>query len=494
MIKKSSMMFLGGLMAVNNIWAEREKPNIIFVLVDDLGKEWIETCGADIHTPNINSLAEQGVYFERAYSMPQSTPSRAALLTGQYPYRSGWINHFDVPRWGHGASFDKDCNPSFPKHLKAAGYTTCIAGKWQLNDFRLQPNVMNELGFDEYCMWTGAELGNEAVSEKRYWDPYIHTKEGSKTYEGQFGPDIYSDFIVDFMKANKKKPFFVYYPMTLTHTPFVHTPAEPNAKTNYEKHCAMVRYTDYIIGKLLRAVKEQGLSKNTYLIFTTDNGTVSTAVGRRGDVYVRGGKTFLSENGINAPMFVIGPGVKKGSVSSALVDFTDVYPTLLELAGAKYDKSEIDGVSFADVIKGKRTSVKQFALSMGSHPALIGEDDRVKSTKEFRDRVIIGEQYKIYLTCQRTINRIYDLNADPYETKNLVDDENIFKEVSVIFADKIKSLPLKDASPKYNKLKHSPYNGDAAELNDKAIKKSNNYSNKMDLVTEQDYIKFKNRK
>ena len=488
------MMFLGGMMVVNNIWAQTENPNLILVLVDDLGKEWIETCGADIQTPNINSLANQGMYFKRAYSMPQSTPSRVALLTGQYPYRNGWINHFDVPRWGHGASFDKDCNPTFPKHLREIGYKNCIAGKWQLNDFRLQPYVMNELGFDEYCMWTGAEVGNEKASEKRYWDPYIHTKEGSKTYKGKFGPDIYSDFIIDFIKDNKKNPFFVYYPMTLTHTPFVHTPLEPNAKTQYERHCAMVRYTDYIIGKLLHAVEEQGLSKNTYLIFTTDNGTANSTVGRLGDVFVRGGKTYLSENGINPPMFVIGPGIEKGTVSSALVDFTDIYPTLLELAGATYKKDEIDGVSFADIIKGKRTSIKQFALSMGGHPALIGSDDRIKSTKGFRDRVIIGEQFKIYLTCQRTINRIYDLEKDPYETRNLVNIQKIFNKVSTLFADKINSLPLKDASPKYNKIKNSPYNSDATELNKEALNKSLHYENKMNIVTEKVYIKFKNKK
>ena len=153
-------------------------------------------------------------------------------------------------------------------------------------------------------------------------------------------------------------------------------------------------------------------------MFTTDNGTANSTVGRLGDVFVRGGKTYLSENGINPPMFVIGPGIEKGTVSSALVDFTDIYPTLLELAGATYKKDKIDGVSFADIIKGQRTSIKQFALSMGGHPALVGSDDRIKSTKGFRDRVIIGDQFKIYLTCQRTINRIYDLENDPYETRN----------------------------------------------------------------------------
>ena len=84
--------------------------------------------------------------------------------------------------------------------MKDAGYATAVAGKWQLNDFRVQPDALVKHGFDEYCMWTGGETGNPA-SGKRYWDPYIHTKEGSKTYKGKFGPDIYNQFLLDFIEV-----------------------------------------------------------------------------------------------------------------------------------------------------------------------------------------------------------------------------------------------------------------------------------------------------
>ena len=118
--------------------------------------------------------------------------------------------------------------------MKQAGYATAVAGKWQIDDFRVEPEAMQKVGFDDYCMWTGYEASNKP-STKRYWDPYIHTKAGSKTYPGQFGDDIFSDFLIDFMKKNKEKPMFMYYPMCLPHTPFTTTPLEKTVTSKYEK-------------------------------------------------------------------------------------------------------------------------------------------------------------------------------------------------------------------------------------------------------------------
>ena len=169
-------------------------------MVDDLGPEWVSAYGAEeIETPNIDALAAGGMLFENVYSMPQCTPTRVTLLTGQYPWRHGWINHWDVPRWGRGCHFDPNHYTTFARILREAGYATAIAGKWQINDFRVQPEVLVEHGFDEYCMWTGYESGNPASAE-RYWDPYLHTKEGSRTYEGQFSEDVFTDFLIDFMR------------------------------------------------------------------------------------------------------------------------------------------------------------------------------------------------------------------------------------------------------------------------------------------------------
>ena len=480
----------------NNSIPSKEKvlesrPNVLLILVDDLVKEWIECYGAqNISLPNITKLSEQSIIFNRAYSMPQSTPSRVALMTGQYPCNNGWVNHYDVPRWGHGAHFDVDLNPSFPLTLKKSGYRTCIAGKWQLNDFRLEPDAMNKIGFDEYCMWTGGEGGNEKISESRYWDPYIHTKEGSKVYKGMFGPDIYSDFIVEFIKKNKKSPMFVYYPMTLTHTPFVHTPHAMQAKTNYEKHKAMVEYTDFIIGKLMKCLEDCGIDDNTYIMLITDNGTTPGAVGKRNDRYIRGGKTYLSENGINCPMIVHVPGAKKGRISNAVVDFTDFRPTLLDITGCKDDgKYPMDGKSFKPVLENKVDYIDgKIGMSMGCYNATISSDDRVINRQDFKDRVVIGPKYKVYLSQERTVERVYNMLVDETEKNNLIGNKAEVEQAMKELGAFIDALPIKDANPKYNVLKHNPANN--TPINEvKCVK-----SNFMKDATEQDYNNFINPK
>ena len=438
------------------------QPNILFILIDDLGKEWVSTYGAeDLQTPNVDKLAATGMSFINAYSMPQCTPSRVALLTGQYPWRNGWINHYDVPRWGHGAQFDPKKYITFARIMKSAGYATCAAGKWQINDFRIQPDIMVQHGFDEYCMWTGGEGGNIKVSQKRYWDPYIHTKEGSKTYKGKFGDDIFTGFIINFMKKHKDKPMMIYYPMCLTHVPFTTTPLEPDVTGKVEKHKAMVRYADFLLGKLMGALDSLGIRDHTIVFWTTDNGTTHSIIGHRNGWAVRGGKTYLTENGINAPFIVNCPDlVPRGKITDALVDFPDMLPTFAELGGAKIPKKDtIDGKSFAPLILGKADdSPRKWIMALGSHPSSI-RDGRVVNYFSFRDRVIRDKRYKVYVdTTIKVIYELYDLKSDLGERNNLLnsDDPGVKKALEK-FNKILQSIPDKDANPRYTKLKKSYY-------------------------------------
>ena len=437
--------------------SDPERPNILFILVDDLGKEWIPQYGAeDVKTPNLDRLAEQSIIFNRAYSMPQSTPSRMALMTGQYPCNNGWVNHFDVPRWGHGSHYDITVNPCMSRSIHEAGYKTCIAGKWQLNDFRIEPDVLNDMGFDEFLMWTGAEGGNIERSEKRYWDPYIHTADGSRTYEGEFGPDMYSDFLLDFIRRNKQEPMFLYYPMALTHGPQTTTPLHPETGSKLDLHIAMVEYMDRIVGRFLDCLEEEGLMDKTYVVFTTDNGTAHNLKGHINGRLVAGGKTFLTENGVNCPFFVHTPGQTEKKYSDALIDFTDLYPTFVDIAGGETEKEhQLDGQSFRYVLDGRKQKKQDaIAMVMGGLKGCLGEDGFIKNAHEFRDRAVITPHYKVYIGLDRSVTKIFRILEDPYEEHDVIatDLKKAMREVG----DWLDRLPSVDSNPKYIMTEHYP--------------------------------------
>lgn len=438
------------------------RPNIIYILVDDLGKEWVSCYGAeDIETPNIDALAASGMQFHNFYCMPQCTPTRLTLLTGQYPFEHGWVNHWDVPRWGGGAHYDETIYPSLGREMKKAGYQTAIAGKWQIDDFRVEPDAMTKSGFDEYCMWTGYETGVPASAE-RYQNPYIFTKEGSKTYQNQFGPKVFQDFVIDYIQQPKTAPFFIYYPLVLPHTPFVDTPDEI-AEDNLGKHKAMVRYVDKITGNIVNAIDAAGIKENTLIIWTTDNGSTRSITGTMNGQKVGGGKMLPLEAGINVPFIASWPKyIPFKSQSNALVDLTDIFPTFLDLGEvpkknwAKRASNPIfDGQSFKAVLQGTtKKSSRDWILSMGGGNHAKLTDLGVENQYVFRDRMLRNDRYKLYVNASREAAEFYDLQNDPFEKNNLIwegkaltpTENQAFDQLSAIIAH----FPERDADPKYN--------------------------------------------
>ncbi len=412
---------------------DRTPANIIIIFVDDLGKEWISCYGAEeIKTPNIDGLARSGIRFDNVYGMPQCTPSRVTLLTGQYPFRHGWVNHWDVPRWGGGAHFDESMYPALVAQLKKAGYKTCIAGKWQIDDFRVEPDALTRVGFDAFCMWTGKETGNPLPSEERYHSPYIFTNQGSRIYENEFGPDIFKDFICDFIRTNKDTSMFIYYPMVLTHTPFVNTPAD-SATTDLGKHISMVKYSDFITGEITQTLENEGIRDETLIIWTTDNGTTGRISGKINGRKVRGGKANTTEAGVCLPFIVSWPQVvDSNTVSNALIDFSDILPTCLDISGFPLGKEflsgnkthTLDGVSFKPVLMGNEDSQRDWILGMGGHNNARLTDQGVENEFAFRDRVIRNERFKIYIDSKRKVAAFYDLLLSPDESINLIDSLN----------------------------------------------------------------------
>jgi len=435
-----------------------KRPNILFIMLDDLGPEWVSCYGAEgIKTPNIDALARGGIRFTNAYSMPKCTPTRVTLLTGQYPFRHGWVNHWDVPRWGAGCHFDPKHNTTFAHILKKAGYATVAVGKWQISDFRVQPDAMSECGFDEYCMWTGFETGNPP-SGKRYWDPYLHTRDGSRTYNGRFSEDIFSDFLIDFMKRNRNRPMLMYYPMCLPHGPLTTTPLEPAVTGKRDMFSAMVRYCDHILGKLVKALDSLGLRDNTIIIWTTDNGTAGGMSNRVNGRTVAGGKGKISENGCGAPFIVNCPGrVPAGVVTEALTDFTDMLPTFAELAGAELPRNTvIDGRSIAPFILGKaRDTDRRWIMAMGGGVARL-KDGRVIPAVEYADRVVRDKRYKLWVTSRG--DKLFDMIADPGEQNDLIESG----DPAVVEARKrlqavVRRFPSRDAAPRYDPTPPRPW-------------------------------------
>ena len=443
-------------------------PNIMIILVDDLGKEWISCYGAeDISTPNIDQLAKTGVRFDNVYGMPQCTPTRVTILTGQYPFRHGWVNHWDVPRWGGGAHFDESMNPSLAIEMKKAGYKTCIAGKWQIDDFRVEPDALTKNGFDEFCMWTGFETGNPEPSGNRYHDPYIFTRDGSKVYKGEYGPDIFKDFIINFIHANKDDPMFIYYPMVLTHTPFEHTPID-SATDNLGKHKAMVNYTDLITGDLVRAFDEAGIQENTIIIWTTDNGTTGQIDGTLNGRNIKGGKSKTAEPGVCLPFIVSWPvSIGSNQTSDALIDFSDLFPTCLDIAGIEVGREWktgntsriIDGSSFKDALLHNQDSHREWILGMGGGNNARLTENGVENQFVFRDRVVRNKRYKLSIDTNRKAIGFYDLWHDPDEKINLIDSlttrdrEENFNQLHNVIAN----FPEKDADPRYSPNPPQPW-------------------------------------
>jgi len=358
-----------GLLAAS----QRRPPNLIVIMADDLGAKELGCYGNKEHrTPNLDHLAETGVQFRTCYSTPICHPTRFEIMTGQYGHHNK-VYQFPGRRGGPVAGSPEDDiarHVTFAQVLKKRGYATAHAGKWQLTG--QVPTLVNECGFDEYCMWaykhnlppgvthTGGWEGKPGRKTSRYWHPSIvKNAKYLPTKPDDYGPDIFTDFVIDFIKRDKRKPFFVYYPMCLTHGPFYVTPDTVQSegekfKNDRQKNFkANVEYLDKLIGRIVTALEAAGLRKNTVILFTGDNGTGGQ------------GKGQPTELGARVPMIANGPGiVKPMGKSDELVDLSDIFPTLMDFAGARVPREHIiDGQSFAPLLRGAKGPAREWIYS-----------------------------------------------------------------------------------------------------------------------------------
>ncbi len=343
------------------------KPNILLILADDVGREMFSSYGGTSYqTPNIDKLASESMRFEHVYSAVVCHPTRITLMTGRYPFR------FGEPAWG---SFPEEAEKqTFAHEFKKAGYATAVAGKWQLCLMKEEPDHPHRLGFDEYCLFGWHE-------GPRYHNPLIwQNGEIRQDVADRYGPDVYSDFLIDFMERNQHRPFLAYYPMALIHD--VSDDFEPpppfGPEGRYENVKEMTVEMDRIVGKLLRALDELGLASHTMVIYTTDNGTNHTSIlgHENGEFFeetvysiingeeVAGGKTKITDWGIRVPTFIRWPGhIQAGSVCDELIDFSDFLPTFNDILDLPPPDYSIDGQSFAGIFTGDNYSPRQWVYS-----------------------------------------------------------------------------------------------------------------------------------
>lgn len=377
------------------------RPNVVFILADDMGQECIGCYGSTYSTPNIDALASEGIMFTYAYSQPLSTPSRVELMTGKYNHRNysefGFLNH-DQKTFGNMA--------------REAGYRTCIAGKWQLGSNNALPD---HFGFDNYCLWQLTyERGRNA---ERYARPLIEADGQIVSIDnGSYGPDIFAGYIKDWIKENKDDPFFVYYPMVLTHSPFVVTPDSEDWARDEDgryRHDPkyfpdMVEYCDKIVGDIVTFLKAEGLYDNTLVIFTGDNGTgseIRTAM-KDGSV-IRGGKGETTDAGTHTAMVAtFGSRQAPHYVCGDLIDFTDILPTFAEAFGYKGEiGKDGDGMSFLHQIEGKKGKTRKWVFCHYDSFFRGAAFPEKRAKRYIRDH-----RYKLYST-----GEFYDICSDPLE-------------------------------------------------------------------------------
>lgn len=354
-----------GALPVRAVETVPSRPNINFILADDLGIPALGSYGGQFKTPHLDALARDGIRFEHCFAAPLCAPSRSLCMTGRYAFRTGVTNN------GQGAAATPEKDGCVARQLKAAGYSTAVAGKWrQLSHFRTREDGA-KWGFDEFLIWgAGAPEEGEKKGKAagdRYWNPeYNLNGKGLPEKQGKYGPDVLHEFVVGYIRRHRDGPFFLYYPMPLIHSPILPTPDSPKGQAKGKKkgvdslYGQNIAYLDKLVGKLVAELDALKLREQTVIVFTGDNGSVGqgTINGRAVD----GGKHTMLEGGSRVPLIVNWPGTTPSRVvRKDLVDFSGMLPTFVELGGGTLPAGiTIDGRSFAPQIHGQKGSPREW--------------------------------------------------------------------------------------------------------------------------------------
>ncbi len=439
------------------------QPNVVVFLIDDLGWSNVGCYGSRFHeTPHIDALAARGVRFTDAYAAcPVCSPSRASVLTGKYPVRSGittWIGAgqrravlVGAPNVDHLASDEETLGEAF----QAGGYRTAYFGKWHLGkEDAQQPNRQ---GFD-HCVGV-----NRAGQPSSYFFPYKRKKAHAADVPdfeagnpGHYLTDQLAQSAADFIRSTTKQPFLAFISHYSVHTPIQGRPDLVNSykkkleaseplKTsasraegagttrmheNHPGYASMVASVDASVGKVTATLEELGLTKNTIIVFTSDNGGLSTLPAKRplGPACVlplRAGKGWVYEGGIRVPLIIAAPGVPP-SVCNVPVTGTDLYPTLLELAHRPAKPEQhVDGRSLVAFLEGHSSPRLEQRALFWHYPHYHG-------SASVPSAAVRKGPYKLIRWYETGDQELYHLGHDLSETTNLASSQpEIMAELSV---------------------------------------------------------------
>lgn len=437
--------------------ANTEKPNLVFILVDDLGYADLGYNGSNSYeSPNVDALAAEGMVFTNAYAAsPVCSPTRAAILSGKYPARlhlTDWIpgnRHYGPHKHQKLASQPFELQLPLEEYtlaeaFKDAGYKTLFAGKWHLGEKdEYYPQFQ---GFD--INRGGNQTGHPSGG---YFSPYENPQltDGPKD---EYLTDRLTDEVIQFVDANKDAPFFAYLSFYTVHLPMQGKPEKVKKYTqkfserftdeesfsqdggtfykhrqNKPQYAAMIESMDENVGRLLQCLEKNGLTENTIIVFTSDNGGMATSNAMEqiptSNLPLRAGKGYLYEGGIREPFIIKWPKrIPEGSSSHFPVTSTDLYPTLLDIAGMdRVPHQHKDGISLKPILEGKNQTTRpifwhypHYSGGLGGRPS---------------GAVRLGD-YKL-------IEFYEDMNVELYDVRKDIGEQN---DLSKAAPEKVKEL------------------------------------------------------
>jgi arylsulfatase A-like enzyme len=417
--------------------APARQPNVVVIISDDQGYGDLAFHGNPrIKTPHLDELARQSVRIERFYVMPVCAPTRACLMTGRYNYRTRVVDTY------MGRAMMDPEEMTLAEILAPAGYRTAIFGKWHLGDnYPLRPI---DQGFQEALVLKGGGIGqpSDPPGGSSYFDPVLQHN-GRQVKRHGYCSDVFTTAAIEFIEANRARPFFVYLAFNCPHTPLqvpeaylkpyqdmhlsndqfpvmghpLPSPLDPDVTARVY---GMVTNIDDNVGRLMNALEERGLTRDTIVVFLTDNGPQQV----RYNSGMLDRKTSTHEGGIRVPGFVRWPAALPADrVVDRIAAHIDITPTILDACGVSAPKGvEFDGKSLMPLLRGDAADWSDRTLFAQWHRGDVPERYRAFSARTQRYKLVRTEQaLKSRLPLEKTFE-LYDMQADPFEMHNIAEE------------------------------------------------------------------------